>query len=34
MERLVKSSEGRGIVAIESRRPEPMPAGLRTGEIR
>ena len=35
MEALVKSSEGQGIVAIESRcaRPEPMPAGLRTGEI-
>jgi predicted dehydrogenase len=35
MEALVGSSEGRGIVAIESRcvRPEPMPAGPRTGEI-
>ena len=35
MEALVGSSEGRGIALIESRcaRPEPMPAGLRTGEI-
>ena len=35
MESLVGSSEGRGIVAIASRceRPEPMAAGLKTGEI-
>jgi len=35
MAALVGSSEGRGIVAIESRcaRPEPMPAGLQTGEL-
>jgi predicted dehydrogenase len=35
MEALVSSSEGGGIVAIESRcaRPEPMAAGLRTGEL-
>jgi predicted dehydrogenase len=35
MEALVGSSEGRGIALIESRcaRPEPMPAGLGTGEI-
>jgi predicted dehydrogenase len=35
MEALVGSSEGRGIALIESRcaRPEPMVAGLRTGEI-
>jgi predicted dehydrogenase len=35
MEALVGSSEGRGIVAIASRcaRPEPMPAGLQTGEM-
>ena len=35
MEALVGSSEGRGIVAIASRcaRPEPMAAGLKTGEI-
>jgi hypothetical protein len=35
MEALVASSEGAGMVTIESRcaRPEPMAAGLRTGEI-
>jgi predicted dehydrogenase len=35
MEALVGSSEGRGIALIESRcvRPEPMVAGLRTGEM-
>ena len=35
MEALVGSSEGRGIAPIESRcaRPEPMPAGLATGEM-
>ena len=35
MEALVGSSEGRGIASIESRcaRPEPMPAGLATGEM-
>jgi hypothetical protein len=35
MEALVGSCEGRCIVAIKSRcaQPEPMPAGLATGEI-
>jgi hypothetical protein len=35
MEALVGSSEGRGIVLVTSRcaRPEPMAAGLQTGEM-